>query len=167
MALALCSGDGADGLGPRADVHDRGGLHPRHPEVRALAHCLVQHTAEAIEDDCTLAAINCGAIRPGKLSSREPSTMKLRSTVPPLPLPLYIEVWSTLAATPRPTAYFMTLFKTFTSADAPSGAAILSQSVLRCRWRRYCTARQVCRCHAHTQPTNQPRGMHATFIPYL
>lgn len=45
-------------------------------------------------------------------------------------LPLYSEVCSTLTPTPRPTAYFMTLFSIPTTAWAASGLAMIA----KCCW---------------------------------
>eukprot|EP00983_Pelagomonas_calceolata_P006511 214435-Pelagomonas_calceolata.AAC.7 len=61
QSLTLSSGHRADDLGPGADVHDVGHLHPRNSEVCALAAGLFQHSPEAIKDDRTLPTIHCSA----------------------------------------------------------------------------------------------------------
>lgn len=57
--LTFCACHGADCPRAGPDVHDVWGLDPRDTEVRALAHCLLQHTPEPVKDDGALSTINC------------------------------------------------------------------------------------------------------------
>jgi hypothetical protein len=57
--LAFRSRHRVDGVRPCPNVHDVGRLHPGQAKVRALAHGLRQHAAEAVEDDSAFPSIDC------------------------------------------------------------------------------------------------------------